>query len=233
MIGRDDQGVRLRASAKRFIKWGAKMRRIGAILVACLLVTSVVAAERSTPFDSPIAGFHVVKPAGWSFLTADQNAAAVKGLQLSDKELQEVMEKYATAPLVAMTKYPEPFADVNPSFKVNIKPFGPFKGKDAKEIAAAILPILQRALKDVEVVQPASDITVSGLKGAYMRMNYTAQMEGQQVAGTSELWIVPRGDYFFMMGAGTRPDEKTGTRAEIQKIVATVRIDPSPAARKP
>ena len=210
------------------------MERIGATLVACLLVTSVVAAERSAQFDSPVAGFHVVKPPGWSFLTADQNAAAVKGLQLSDKELQEAMEKYTTAPLVAMMKYPEPFDDVNPSFKVNIKPVGPFKGKDAKEIAAAILPVLQRALTDVVVVQPASDITVSGLKAVYMRVNYTAQMtEGRQLAGTSELWIVPRGDYFFMMGAGTRPDEKTGTRAEIQKIVATVRIDPSQSRGQP
>ncbi|HMA73939.1 MAG TPA: hypothetical protein VKP67_21020 [Xanthobacteraceae bacterium] len=206
------------------------MGRIGATFIACLLATSVSAAEWLARFDSPIAGFHVVKPAGWSFLTAEQNIAAVKGLQFSDKELQEAWEKYTTAPLVAMAKYPEPFADVNPSFKVNIKPFGLFKGKDAKEIAAAILSVLQRALKDIEVVQPASDVTVSGLKGAYMRLNYTAQMEGRQVAGTSELWIVPRGDYFFMMGAGTRPDEKTGTRAEIQKIVATVRIDP-PKAR--
>jgi len=206
------------------------MGRIGATFVACLLATSVGAAEWSAQFDSPIAGFHVVKPPGWSFVTAEQNVAAVKGLQFSDKELQEAWEKYTTAPLVAMTKYSEPFADVNPSFKVNIKPFGLFKGKDAKEIAAAILSVLQRALKDIEVVQPASDVTVSGLKGAYMRLNYTAQMEGRQVAGTSELWIVPRGDYFFMMGAGTRPDEKTGTRAEIQKIVATVRIAP-PKAR--
>jgi hypothetical protein len=42
----------------------------------------------------------------------------------------------------------------------------------------------------------------------------------------SELWIVPRGDYFFMIGAGTRQDEKTGTRKEIQEILKTVKIDP-------
>jgi len=41
----------------------------------------------------------------------------------------------------------------------------------------------------------------------------------------SELWIVPRGDYFFLIGAGTRQDEKTGGRDEIRSILGTVRIE--------
>ena len=48
------------------------------------------------------------------------------------------MLKYATAPLVAMMKYPEPFDDVNPSFKANIKPLGQLKGKTAIELMAVV-----------------------------------------------------------------------------------------------
>lgn len=41
---------------------------------------------------------------------------------------------------------------------------------------------------------------------------------------TSELWIIPRGDYFFMVGAGTRQDEKTGSRKEVESILNTIVI---------
>ncbi len=33
------------------------------------------------------------------------------------------------------------------------------------------------------------------------------------------------GDYFFIIGAGTRQDEKTGSRDEIKQILSTVKID--------
>jgi hypothetical protein len=36
---------------------------------------------------------------------------------------------------------------------------------------------------------------------------------------------VPHGDYFFLLGAGTRQDETTGTRAEIRAIVDSVKIE--------
>ena len=36
---------------------------------------------------------------------------------------------------------------------------------------------------------------------------------------------MPRGDYFFMIGAGIRQDERTGTRREIEEILNTVRIN--------
>lgn len=39
-----------------------------------------------------------------------------------------------------------------------------------------------------------------------------------------EIWIVPRGDYFFLIGAGTRQDEKTGSRQEIRRILDTVKV---------
>ena len=74
---------------------------------------------------------------------------------------------------------------------------------------------------------PASDAVVSGLKGAYARIDFTLEATGVgSFPTTSELWIIPRGDYLFIMGAGTRQDEKTGSRAEIRAILDTVRIDP-------
>jgi len=40
----------------------------------------------------------------------------------------------------------------------------------------------------------------------------------------SEIWVVPSGPVFFMIGTGTRADEKNGSRAEARAIVDSLRI---------
>jgi hypothetical protein len=125
-----------------------------------------------------------------------------------------------------IAKHPEPFDDLNQSFKVNVRPFGKLKGADPKQILAMISAQFKNVFKDYEVVQEPTDTEVSGIKSVYMRINYSIQIpDGRTFPTTSELWIVPRGDYFFMIGAGTRQDEKTGTLKEIQEILKTVKID--------
>jgi hypothetical protein len=120
-------------------------------------------------------------------------------------------------------KYPEPFDDLNPSFKVNIKPLGQLKGADPKQILNLILPQFQKMFQDFALIQPPIDTKVSGLNAAYMSINYSLAIpDGRTFPTTSEMWIVPRGDFFFMIGAGTRQDEKTGSRKDIQAILNTV-----------
>jgi len=205
-----------------------------AVLMLALLIAGHAHAAEPDVFSSPTAGFKVTKPSGWHFMSAEQNKANLKAVKMNDQEFQQAMEKYATAPLVAMTKHEEPYADVNPSFRVNIRALGDLKGKPPVELAGLLVPQLQKVFKDFDLVQPPIEIVVSGHKSAYVRMNYTLETaDGGAYPTTSELWIVPRGDYFFMVGAGTRTDEKTGTRKEIAAILKTVKIDPQPAGARP
>lgn len=199
----------------------------GAFLAASVVLSAAtaVAADQGV-FNNPTAGFQVTKPAEWNYITAEQNMDNIKALKLSDEEFHAAMQNYATAPLVAMTKFPEPFEDVNPSFKVNIKPYGGLKGTPPQEIISLVLPQFQKAFKDFVLVQAPSEVEVSGIKSAYARVNYTMEIpDGRTFPTTSELWIVPRGDYFFIIGAGTRQDEETGNREEIQSILKTVKIE--------
>jgi hypothetical protein len=201
-------------------------RIILAVVSLLLLMGTAVAGDNENTCGSVTVGFEVTKPDSWQFLTAEQNIENLKRTKLSDEEFQELMLRYATAPLVVIAKYPEPFDDLNPSLKVNVKPFGQLKGVDPKQILAMVSAQFRSIFKDYEVVQEPTDTKVSGIKSGYMRINYSIQIpDDRTFATTSELWIVPRGDYFFMIGAGTRQDEKTGTRKEIQEILETVKID--------
>jgi len=190
------------------------------------LVSTALAGDTENTFRSVTVGFELTKPESWRFLTAEKNLENLKRTKLSDEEFQELMLKYATAPLVVIAKHPEPFDDLNPSFKVNVRPFGKLKGADPKQILAMLSVQFKNVFKDYEVLQEPTDTEVSGIRSGYMRINYSIQIpDGRTFPTTSELWIVPRGDYFFMIGAGTRQDEKTGTRNEIQEILKTVKID--------
>lgn len=204
------------------------MRLIKESVLAVVFALSASTAIAADPgvFNNPTAGLQVTKPAEWSFITAAQNLDNIKAVKLSDDEFHAAMKKYATAPLVAMTKFPEPYDDVNPSFKVNLKPYGDLKGMAPQEIISLVVPQFESTFKDFVLVQPPTEVVVSGITSAYARMNYTMEIpDGRTFPTTSELWIVPRGDYFFMIGAGTRQDETTGSREEIQEILKTVKIE--------
>ena len=204
------------------------MKNLVRVLVVIMFFFSplLAFAASDNTFTNVTVGFSVTKPDSWQFFTAEQNLENLKRMQLNDEQFRKVMLKYSTAPLVAMMKYPEPYDDLNPSLKVNVKPLGNLKGTDPKGIISLVAGPLKSVFKDFEITVPPTDTTVSGLRAGYTQFNYSLAIpDGRSLPTTSELWIVPRGDYFFMIGAGTRQDEKTGTRAEIQNILKTVKID--------
>lgn len=198
------------------------------IFYTAVLILSVGSSRAAEPdiFHNPTAGLWITKPAQWNYVTASQNMDNLKATKLSDEEFHAAMQKFATVPLVVMSKFPESFDDVNPSFKVNLKPYGGLKGKTPEEMISLVVPQFQKVFKDFALVQPPTEVLVSNIKSGYARMNFTMEApDGRTFPTTSELWIVPHGSYFFMIGAGTRQDEKTGSREEIQGILKSVRIE--------
>ncbi len=200
--------------------------RILWIVLIVLLPLSAFAADPNT-FGSVTAGFKITKPNDWLFITAEENLEILKRLKLEDEEFHQKMVKHARAPLVAMMKYGEPYEDLNPSFKVGFRPYGQLNRDDPKDILRIVLPQFEKAYKDFELVQPPMDASVGGQRAAYMRFHFTLSIpDGRTFPTRSELWIVPRGNHYFYLGAGIRQDEKNGTKEEIQKILSSVEFKP-------
>ena len=124
-------------------------------VLAVALTLGVGACLTADPgvFNNPTVGLEVTKPPEWVYMTAEQNLENIKALKLNDEEFHAAIQKYATAPLVAMAKFPEPFEDVNPSFKVNIRPYGGLKGRSPQEVIHFVVPQFQKAFKDFVLVQ--------------------------------------------------------------------------------
>lgn len=196
------------------------------LIFAALIAPPAIAQPAGERLANQTIGVALTRPAGWTVVTADQNAANLEAVHGKDSEFMALAAKYATAPLYAFAKHAEPYPDLNPSFKINLRPMGTLAGRSAIELIELILPALQRTFPDLRIVQAPTPTIVGGLPAGYVRAEYTVSAAGQTFPTTSELWIVPRGRFFFMIGAGTRTDERSGTRAEVRQIVDGMIIEP-------
>jgi len=159
-------------------------------------------------------------------MTAEQNTANFAGIRMEDSQLQQQIQKLASAPLVVMTKYQEPYDGLNPSVKVNRRPLGGLDGSNPVKMVELVKGPLERAFKDFAVVDGPSEVQLSGFKAGYMRMQYTLMTgEGKAFPTSSEIWIVPRGSFFFMIGVGMSQQPSEADRQELHTILQSIKIE--------
>jgi len=198
------------------------LRYLSICLVAAGILSNSACFAGET-FDNPMLGFSIEKPDSWHFITAEENLENISRSEFKDENVKEMLMKYATAPVVAMMKHEEPYEDINPSLKLNVKPLNNFKANDPKAIVDAVISPMSRMFEEFEIVEGPNETELNGKPAGYVRINYTMTIsDGTVFPICSELWIVTRDSYFFIIGAGTRQDEKTGRREEIRSILNTL-----------
>ena len=197
---------------------------IRSIAVVASLILSPVSLAEDT-YSNPTLGFSIRKPGTWHYLSAEQHRENLKRSDFADPKFKELVTRYARTPFLVITKYKEPYEDLNPSLRVNAREAGSLKGIAPEKVVELTASSFSRMFKDYEVAEGPLAMRVSGHPAGYMRVNYTHEVGGVAWRTTSELWIVPRGDLVFIIGSGTRQDEKTGTRKEVRSIIDTIRID--------
>lgn len=197
------------------------MRFLFGAVVAGLFVCVPASAER---FSNPVLGLSIEKPDDWHVLSAEANAENLRKVETGTPELQAAIQKYASVPLYAFTRYPEPHPDLNASVKVNTRPAGSFAGQSGQQILQALLPGLSRTMSDLKVIKAPEITTLAGKTAGHMALTYTLKTEGASYPAASEMWIIPRGDYLIIVGAGYRPDENTGDHKAVMKIVNSLQL---------
>ena len=197
------------------------MHRVFFALVTGLIICTPAHAEL---FTNPVLGLSIEKPADWHIVTAEANAENLKKAEIGSPEFQEAVRKYASVPLYAFSRYPEPHPDMNASVKVNTRPSGSFAGRTGQDVIRALLPGLQRAMGDLKIITAPEPTMLGGKAAGHISMTYTLKAGGSSFPAASELWVIPRGDYLIVVGAGYRPDEKTGDREAVLQIVNSLKL---------
>src|SRR5262245_19045565 len=182
---------------------------LGGITITLSLVANSASLAQDT-YANPTLGFSIRKPASWHYLTAEQHRDNLKRSDFNDPQFKELVTRYARTPFLAITKHKEPHDDLNPSIRVNAREAGNLKGMAPEKVAELMATGFARIFKDYAVAEGPVASTLSGHPAGYLRVNYTLEAGGGAYPTASELWIVPRGELVFIIGAGTRQDEKSG-----------------------
>ncbi len=189
-----------------------------------------VNAEEQNIFTYPKLGFTITKPVNWQVTSAEdyfKNLDRVTTLE--NAEFMEMAKKYATVPLVAFSKYLEPYDDINPGIKVHFKyreSLPGFAGKGPKEIIEVSLLTFEQVFKDFKIIEGPMDTDVSGIASAYVKYQYTLTIpDGRGFPACSEMWVIPRGNYFYLIVVGRRQDASTQDLEDIKQMMSSIKIE--------
>jgi hypothetical protein len=198
------------------------VRAIALLAAATVSATSVQAQEI---FDNKTLGISASKPKTWVTITDTQNRANISKLKMSNAEFQKYVLKHARAPIFAITKHREPYDDLNPSVKITVRPLGRVTKDSILSFAAVVARALAKNIGGAIKIETPKLVQISGFPGAYTSIDYTLKTQaGLSFPTRSQIWLVMKGQLLVMIGAGTRIDEATGSRKEIQEIINTIRL---------
>jgi hypothetical protein len=203
------------------------MKKILGVALFLSVALGIYASDQNT-FTNSTLGFSITKPEHWQVTSAEDYFKNLNQVKIENKEFQELAIKYAKVPLFAFMKYPEPYEDINPSIKVHYKyreSLPNFAGKTPKQILDVTLETFKQVFKDFKIIEEPKDVDFSGIKSAYIKYQYTLTApNGRGFPNCSEMWVVPRGDYFYLIVVGYRQDASAEDLSDIKQMVSSIKI---------
>jgi hypothetical protein len=177
-------------------------------------------------FVNSALGFRMRKPDGWTYLSAATVEEQMGQQRLQDRELEQIIRRYATAPLVVMTKYPEPYDDLNATVAVKVESVGTQIDVSPVTLLEMTIGVMERAYRDFTVTEGVIGTTVDGLEAAYMKADhFVMDAKGREYASRSRIWLVPRGQFMFLIAMTGPQDGPDVSEDEFSTVLASVDIE--------
>jgi hypothetical protein len=198
------------------------------LAVATLLTLDAGAApsQSATRFVSAAVGISLDPPPGWEALAVREVAAPQGKARLPDEQLLDAIRALGGMPLVELAKHAEPYPELNPTIQVNVRALGGFAGRPIEELMSTVVIPLRRQHPELELVGPAKQLKISGLKAMHTATAYKLTVGPRQLDVRSDLWVVPRGALLFVIAMTQPPKGPDVAQREFDAALASLRIDP-------
>ena len=196
-------------------------------LIITLLIITVNAYSqgKNILYEQKMIGLSISYPDTWNIVSADEYYNNLKGIVLKDQEYAEMIQKYATIPMFALTKYKEPFNDINPSIKMNTKPYGQLKGISLINMSNAIIKQISGMYNEFNIEVEPCEINIANNKVVYFMISFQmSDVKGNNYDVVSEMYFIDKINYFIMIGNSYDKDNKYGAKEEIKNMLSTLVI---------
>lgn len=199
-------------------------------LTTLFLLISIGYIKAQSPdqnqFKHKVLGFQIDYPKTWTVNSVDDYYANMDRVKLQDSAFDEMIKKSASIPFFFISKFKEPYEDLNPSIKINTRPYGNLKGKSLTEILNIIIPQFEKLFANFKVQEGPIEKNLDGLNATYVKFYYSLKTkEGKEYLSCSEMYMIDKGNYFYMIGVGSKQDESNCKRSEILDILKTIKLN--------
>lgn len=180
----------------------------------------------SNHFASAATGLSLSKPEGWHVASVKQIESRQDGIRFLDKDPDDPQRGQVGVFLVVLVKHPLPFAGLNPSVHVRIRPRGLLQQNSAEEILEHFMPALQQSMADFSYIDRVEATRVGGLPAARMRAVFRAtSAQGGEFPTLATLWAIPRGEFIFLVSTAGPPNGPDVSEAEFKAIIDSIKIE--------
>lgn len=163
-------------------------------------------------------------PDGWTVGTPADMRRNLEAIEFGSPEFKALALEVQTEPLIFLTRWPEPWPELNPSFSVKAR-----QGRvsDPTKLLVALEPSLRGLYPDIEYLQAPVETAVGGKPAATMTFTYTLRLEGVQDGFPvhSRIWIVPLDEHFLMVGSGLPFPPPPDVKAMIDATMASISFE--------
>ena len=165
-----------------------------ALLVNVLVPNCTIADENT--YSIPALGFTITKPEEWHFMSVAEVNENLQRAEFQDEEFDAFIKAHSVAPIVTITKYKEPFDELNPSVKVYIKPLRGLPREDTIKLLEIFLMPVSKAFLDYKIVTKPQETEIAGLKSAHVSLDAKLKFsDGQKYPTRSEIGSCRAGKY--------------------------------------
>jgi hypothetical protein len=196
-----------------------------AIVVLTMIVGAPAGNLAQQRVENATAGISIVPPSGWHVTSMQQVMENRSQVRLSDRELEAGLQR-AAAPLFVFSKYPEPYATLNPTVQVVLRPHPSSLPASATAMLRIATGTLQKAFSDFRFVEPIQNSKVSGMGAASMKATYTLRTaDKREHRVLSRTWLVPRGSFMFLIGMSGATEGDDVCETEFAAALRSITIE--------
>ncbi|MBK7959704.1 MAG: hypothetical protein IPK03_17455 [Bacteroidetes bacterium] len=171
-------------------------------------------------------GFQIDYPKTWTVNSVDDYYANLDKIKLQDSAFDNMIKKSASIPFLFISKYKEPYEDLNPSIKINTRPYGNLKGKSLTEILNIIIPQFEKLFANFKVQEGPIEIKLDGITATYIKFYYSLKTkEGKEYLSCSEMYMIDKGNYYYMIESAQKQDESNLKDPKFRDILKTIKLN--------
>ena len=197
------------------------MRFLAVAFATGLLICSPTDVERLT---NATLGLSIERPDDWCNLSESQIADDHRLVDVDNAALADALRKYSGPPVFAFFRCRTEQEGVAATVKVGTEPADPSAHQSGQDALRAMLRLFSKLVGDVNVATAPETVTLAGKPSGYMALTFTLKANGKPYSVASEMWAIPQGKHFILVGATYPPNDKTDAQAAVMKIVTSLQL---------